>query len=125
MPRTIVGSDMRATPPARRMSAGTRSRAMTAAAPDASATFACSGVTFRGRLWGAVGACGGGGAAVSGHRTAAAVWGLSAGPSGKLERTARHGSASTPTLWVHRGSTPNPLDDVVRQPDGLPVTTVA
>src|SRR5947209_18861429 len=45
MARIIAGSDMRATPPSRRMSAGTRSSAMTAAAPASSATFACSGVT--------------------------------------------------------------------------------
>ena len=36
---------MRATPPAARMSAGTRSRAITATAPASSAIFACSGVT--------------------------------------------------------------------------------
>src|ERR1700675_3084847 len=36
---------MRATPPSRRMSAGTRSSAITAAATASSATFACSGVT--------------------------------------------------------------------------------
>src|SRR5437588_486790 len=35
MPRIIVGSDIRATPPSRRMSAGTRSSAITAAAPAA------------------------------------------------------------------------------------------
>src|SRR3712207_5947121 len=45
MPLIIAGSDMRATPPSRRMSAGTRSSAMTAAAPAFSATSACSGVT--------------------------------------------------------------------------------
>ena len=45
MPAIISGSDMRATPPSRRMSAGTRSSAITAAAPASSATFACSGVT--------------------------------------------------------------------------------
>src|SRR5271166_5548600 len=45
MPAIISGSDMRATPPSRRMSAGTRSSAMTAAAPASSATFACSGST--------------------------------------------------------------------------------
>ena len=44
MPAIISGSDMRATPPSRRMSAGTRSSAITAAAPASSATFACSGV---------------------------------------------------------------------------------
>ena len=45
MPRTMIGSDMRATPPSRRMSAGTRSSAITAAAPASSAIFACSDVT--------------------------------------------------------------------------------
>ena len=38
MPAIISGSDMRATPPSRRMSAGTRSSAITAAAPASSAT---------------------------------------------------------------------------------------
>ena len=37
-----AGSLMRATPPSRRMSAGTRSSAITAAAPASSAIFACS-----------------------------------------------------------------------------------
>src|SRR3954452_8696921 len=41
----LVGSDMRATPPSARMSAGTRSSAITAAAPASSAIFACSAVT--------------------------------------------------------------------------------
>src|SRR5687767_11142926 len=45
MPSIMVGSLMRATPPSRRMSAGTRSSAITAAAPASSAIFACSGVT--------------------------------------------------------------------------------
>src|SRR5947209_18517243 len=45
MPRIISGSLIRATPPSRRMSAGTRSSAMTAAAPASSAIFAWSGVT--------------------------------------------------------------------------------
>src|SRR4051794_40443567 len=45
MPLTSAGSDMRATPPSLRMSAGTRSSAITAAAPASSAIFACSGVT--------------------------------------------------------------------------------
>mmetsp|Transcript_98355 Transcript_98355/g.257013 ORF Transcript_98355/g.257013 Transcript_98355/m.257013 type:complete len:324 (+) Transcript_98355:177-1148(+) len=39
----IAGSDMRATPFSFRMSAGMRSRAMTATAPASSAIFACSG----------------------------------------------------------------------------------
>ena len=45
MPSIISGSLMRATPPSRRMSEGTRSRAMTAVAPASSATFAWSGST--------------------------------------------------------------------------------
>src|SRR3954463_3121988 len=45
MPEIISGSDMRATPPSLRMSEGTRSSAMTAAAPADSAILACSGVT--------------------------------------------------------------------------------
>src|SRR5437764_10946636 len=39
---TIPGSDMRATPPCARMSAGTRSSAITATAPASSAILACS-----------------------------------------------------------------------------------
>src|SRR5687768_9473054 len=45
MPSIISGSLMRATPPSRRISAGTRSRAITALAPASSAILACSGVT--------------------------------------------------------------------------------
>src|SRR3954464_7087853 len=44
MPRIMSGSDMRATPPSRRMSAGTRSSAITAHAPASSAIFACPGL---------------------------------------------------------------------------------
>src|SRR5438105_9704521 len=40
-----AGSLIRATPPSRRMSAGTRSRAITATAPESSAILACSAVT--------------------------------------------------------------------------------
>src|SRR4029078_1546602 len=43
--RISVGSDMRATPPSLRMSAGTRSSAITAHAPASWAILACSGVT--------------------------------------------------------------------------------
>ena len=45
IPSIMAGSLIRATPPAARMSAGTRSRAMTATAPASSAILACSGVT--------------------------------------------------------------------------------
>src|SRR4029077_13798216 len=43
--RISVGSDIRATPPSLRMSAGTRSSAITAQAPASWAILACSGVT--------------------------------------------------------------------------------
>src|SRR6056297_1977636 len=45
MPRIMSGSDMRATPPWERMSAGTRSSAITAVAPASSAMRACSAFT--------------------------------------------------------------------------------
>ncbi len=45
MPSMRSGSLIRATPPCERMSAGTRSNAMTATAPAPSAMRACSGVT--------------------------------------------------------------------------------
>src|SRR4051812_22599508 len=45
MPLIIAGSDIRATPPSRRMSAGTRSSAITATAPASSAIFASLGGT--------------------------------------------------------------------------------
>src|SRR5450759_392986 len=45
MPCTMSGSLIRETPPSARMSAGTRSRAITATAPASSAILACSGVT--------------------------------------------------------------------------------
>ncbi len=45
IPLIIAGSDIRATPPSRRMSDGTRSSAMTAEAPASSAIFACSAST--------------------------------------------------------------------------------
>ena len=44
MPRIILGSLIRDTPPAARISAGIRSNAITAHAPAASAIRACSGV---------------------------------------------------------------------------------
>src|SRR5258705_9384025 len=45
LPSIMSGSDIRDTPPCARMSAGTRSRAITATAPASSAIFACSAVT--------------------------------------------------------------------------------
>ena len=82
-------------------------------------------LAVRGRLWAAVLACGGIDVAALSHRTAAAVWDLSPLPAGQVDVTSLHRSTSTHTLRVHRGDTLDPLNDVVRQPDGLPVTTVA
>jgi very-short-patch-repair endonuclease/predicted transcriptional regulator of viral defense system len=82
-------------------------------------------LAVRGRMWAAVLACGGVHAAALSHRTAAAVWDLNPLPAGRLDVTSLRRSTSTGTLRVHRGDTLNPLNDVVRQPDGLPVTTVA
>ena len=45
IPSIMSGSLIRATPPCARMSAGTRSSAITATAPASSAILACSGVT--------------------------------------------------------------------------------
>ena len=45
MPSIMSGSLIRAMPPCARMSAGTRSSAITATAPASSAILACSGVT--------------------------------------------------------------------------------
>jgi hypothetical protein len=45
IPSIMSGSLIRETPPCARMSAGTRSSAMTATAPASSAILACSGVT--------------------------------------------------------------------------------
>jgi hypothetical protein len=70
-------------------------------------------------------ACGGADMAVLSHRTAAAAWDLTPTPAGPLDVTTMRRSVSRPKLRVHKGDTLDPLDDVVRQPDGLPVTTVA
>ena len=76
-------------------------------------------------MWAAVLACGGVDAAALSHRTAAAAWDLSPMPSGKLDVTTLRRSASTAKLRVHEAHALDPLDDVVRQPDGLPVTSMA
>ena len=84
-----------------------------------------SRLTQRARMWAAVLACGGVDAAVLSHRTAAAAWDLRPLSSGKLDVTTMRRGASTATLRVHQGRTIDPLDDVVRQADGLPVTSMA
>lgn len=78
----------------------------------------------RGRLWAAVLACGGVCAAVLSHRTAAACWDLLPSPAGRIEVTTLRESASTAAIHVHRSHTLDPLDDIVHEHDGLPVTTV-
>lgn len=70
-------------------------------------------------------AYGGADAAVLSHRTAAAAWDLTPTPAGPLDVTTIRRSVPRPKLRVHKGDTLDPLDDVVRQHDGLPVTTVA
>jgi very-short-patch-repair endonuclease len=84
-----------------------------------------SRLTRRGRMWAAVLACGGVDAAALSHRTAAAAWDLSPLPSGRLDVTTLRRGAPTAKLRVHETHTLDPLDEVVRQPDGLPVTSVA
>jgi hypothetical protein len=64
------------------------------------------------------------GAALS-HRAAAAAWDLLPPPAGRLDVTSLRRSVPTRGIRGHRSTSIHPLDDVVRQPDGLPVTTVA
>jgi very-short-patch-repair endonuclease len=81
-------------------------------------------LTFRGRLWAAILACGGPEVAVISHRSAAAVWDLLPAPAGKIDVMTLGRSESTKALRVHRSRTILPLNDVVLQhPDGLPLTT--
>jgi len=79
-------------------------------------------LTWRGRLWAAVLACGGPGAAVVSHRTAAALWDLLPTPTGPIDVTTLRRSASTTGIRVLRRRTLDPTTDVVHL-DGLPVTT--
>jgi very-short-patch-repair endonuclease len=79
-------------------------------------------LTARGRLWAALLACGGPGAAVLSHGSAAAVWDLLPSPA-KFDVTTLGGSRSTKTIRVHRTTTLTPAD--ITEHDGLPVTTVA
>ena len=79
-------------------------------------------LTPRGRLWAALLACGGPGAAVLSHRSAAAVWDLLPSPA-KSDVTTLGNSRSTKTIRVHRSKTLIPAD--ITHHDGLPVTTVA
>jgi very-short-patch-repair endonuclease len=82
-------------------------------------------LTARGRMWAAVLACGGAEAAALSHGTAAAAWDLGPLPPRRLDVTTMGEGRPTRDLHVHRSRTLQPLNDVVRQHDGLPVTTVA
>ena len=81
-----------------------------------------SRLTFHGRMWAAVLACGGVGAAVLSHRSAAALWELLPIPAGPADVTTLRTCHSTAAIRVHRSRTLDPLDDVGHQ-DGLPLTT--
>jgi uncharacterized protein DUF559/putative AbiEi antitoxin of type IV toxin-antitoxin system len=75
----------------------------------------------RSHLWAAVLACGGPGAAVISHRSAAALWELVATPSGPVDVTTLRQSHSTQAIRVHKTRTLQPED--ITTIDGLPVTT--
>jgi very-short-patch-repair endonuclease len=80
-------------------------------------------LSYRGKLWAALLACGGPGAAVLSHRSAAAVWELIPTPAGHPDVTTLKASRSLPAVRVHRSTTLT-ADDIVEK-EGLPVTTVA
>jgi very-short-patch-repair endonuclease len=77
-------------------------------------------VTARARLWAAVLACGGPGAALLGYQAAAAPLELMVMPSGKIDVITLRHSHSTKAIRVHR-TTLAPED--ITQIDGLPLTT--
>jgi very-short-patch-repair endonuclease len=81
-------------------------------------------LTQRGRVWAALLACGGEHAAVISHRSAAALWDIGPAPSARIDVTTLHGSRSTRAIRVHHSATLH-SQDVHRDDDGLPVTTVA
>jgi very-short-patch-repair endonuclease len=76
---------------------------------------------YKGRLWAAVLATDG----VLSHRSAAAEWDLLPRPRGSVDVITTGGSRSQAGIRVHRTTTLDPLNDVVRDDDGLPRTTVA
>jgi very-short-patch-repair endonuclease len=84
-----------------------------------------AGLSFRGRMWAAVLACGGADLVALSHWTAAAIWDLSPPPARGVDVTTAGEGRSMEGVRVHRSRALAPLDDVVRQADGLPVTTVA
>jgi very-short-patch-repair endonuclease len=77
-------------------------------------------LTPRARLWAAVLACGGPGAALLGLRGAAAPWDLMPIPSGAIDVISLRRSASKKGIRVHRTALePEDVTDI----DGLPLTT--
>ncbi len=80
-------------------------------------------LTSRGRLWGAVLACGGVRVAVLSHRAAAAVLDLMPQPSGPVEVTTLRASRSTRLIRVHQNRALAPAD--ITTIDGLRLTTPA
>ncbi len=78
-------------------------------------------LTWHGRLWAALLACGGPGAALISHRSAAALHELLPRPGGPVDVTSLRRSSSTPAIRVHRGDTITDAAEV----DGLPCTTVS
>jgi Protein of unknown function (DUF559)/Transcriptional regulator, AbiEi antitoxin len=78
-------------------------------------------LTPRARLWAAMLACGGPGAALLGYSGAAAPWDLMPMPSGRVDVITLRRSASTKLVRVHQTRTLEPQD--VTDIDGLPLTT--
>jgi very-short-patch-repair endonuclease len=78
-------------------------------------------LTARARLWAAVLACGGPGAALLGYRAAAAPWDLTTMPSGPIDVITLRRSSSRNGIRVHRSKSLEPQD--ITHIDGLPLTT--
>jgi len=80
-----------------------------------------SRVSYQGRLWAAVLATDG----VLSHRAAATVWDLLPVPAGPIDVITTREARSVKGIRVHRSRTLDPINDVVRDEDGLPKTSVA
>jgi hypothetical protein len=78
-------------------------------------------LTPRARLWAAVLACGGPGAALLGFQAAAAPLELMVMPSGRIDVIALRRSGPRPGIRVHRSKSLEPQD--ITHIDGLPLTT--
>jgi putative AbiEi antitoxin of type IV toxin-antitoxin system/uncharacterized protein DUF559 len=78
-------------------------------------------LTARGRLWAALLACGGPGAAALSHRAAAALHDLLPTPGGAIDVTTFGRSASSDGIRVHRSRTLDPARDTLLV-DGLTAT---